>query len=109
MGNVEFISISLFFHTYISPEAYELFVKEISAKFGISISKFKTAYDCASFVIGVVMSFTFFGFGQFEGIKLGTLVCALLNGFLIGKATVILDKIFDFKDAFKLRSFFEKM
>ena len=42
------ISISLFFHTYISPEAYELFVKEVSAKFGISINKFKTAYDCVS-------------------------------------------------------------
>ena len=101
------ISISLFFHTYISPEAYELFVKELSEKFNISISKFKTAYDCASCILAIIMSFAFFGLWRFEGIKIGTVFCALLNGFLIGKASAILDKIFDFKDAFKLRKYFE--
>ena len=35
-------SIALLFRTYISPEAYEMFVKEVSAKLGMEISKFKT-------------------------------------------------------------------
>lgn len=100
-------SVSLFFHTYISPEVYELFVKEISAKFGIKISKLKTIYDCSSCVLAVVMSFVFFGFGHFEGVKLGTVICALLNGFLIGEFSKFYEKHFDFKDKFKLRKYFE--
>ena len=35
------LGVSLFFHTYIPPEAYELFVKEISAKTHKNINKFK--------------------------------------------------------------------
>ena len=38
------IGVSLFFHTYIAPEAYELFVKEVSTRMGINIHKFKTGY-----------------------------------------------------------------
>ena len=49
--------VSAMFHTYISPEAYELFVKEMSAHFRININKFKTGYDCTSCLIGVIMSF----------------------------------------------------
>lgn len=100
-------SISLLFRTYISPEAYELFVKEVSAKFGIDISKFKTAYDCSSFVVSVIMSFIFFGFWKFEGIKTGTLICAFFNGPLIGLFSKLLEKHFCFKDRFNLRKYFE--
>ena len=32
--------VSLFFHTYISPEAYELFIKEVSVALHIDINKF---------------------------------------------------------------------
>ena len=38
------IGVSLLFKTYISPEAYELFVKEISSKYGFDISRTKTVY-----------------------------------------------------------------
>ncbi len=100
-------SVSLLFHTYISPEVYELFVKEISVKIGMEISKFKTIYDCASCVIAVVISFIFFGFGHFEGVKSGTIICALLNGFLIGRFSVFYEKYFDFSDKLKLRKYFE--
>lgn len=100
-------SVSLLFHTYISPEAYELFVKEISAKFGLNINKFKTCYDCTSCIIGIIMSFAFFGFGHFEGIKFGTVICALLNGFLIGNFSKLYEKKFEFKDRFKFRKYFE--
>ena len=101
------IGVSLFFHTYISPEAYELFVKELSAKFKININKFKTGYDCASCLVGVALSFIFFGLWHFEGVKLGTVFCALINGWLIGRASFIMERLFDFKDALKLRKYFE--
>lgn len=100
-------SISLLFHTYISPEAYELFVKEVSAKFGIDISKFKMAYDCASFIISVIITFAFFGFGNFVGINIGTVISAFVNGPLIGLFGKLLEKHFNFKDKFNLRKYFE--
>lgn len=100
------LAVSLFFHTYISPEAYELIVKELSAKFGYDINKVKTAYDCFSTVLGIVMSFIFFGFGVFEGVKLGTVICAFVNGFLIGRFTVLLEKRFEFRNRFDLERFF---
>ena len=53
--------VSAMFHTYISPEVYELFVKEVSAHFGVDINRFKTGYDCASCLLGVAMSFLAFG------------------------------------------------
>ncbi len=100
-------SVSLLFHTYISPEAYELFVKEVSVKFNVDISKFKTGYDCASFFVSVIMSFIFFGFGNFEGIKIGTVISAFVNGPLIGLFGRFLEKHFDFKDKLDLRKYFE--
>ncbi len=95
------VGVSFMFHTYIPPEAYELFVSEVSRRFNIKISRFKTAYDVTSCAIAVVMSFCFFGFGHFEGVKAGTVICALVNGFIIGRCTVFLEKHFDFVDKLK--------
>ena len=100
------LAVSLFFHTYISPEAYELIVKELSVKLGCNINKVKTAYDCFSTALGIVMSFAFFGFGVFEGVKLGTVICAFVNGFLIGRFTVLLEKKFEFKNRFDMEKYF---
>lgn len=99
-------SVSLFFHTYISPEAYELIVKELAEKLGCNINKVKTAYDCFSVVLSIAMSFLFFGFGVFEGIKWGTVICAAVNGFLIGRSSRILEHFFAFKNRFNLEKFF---
>ena len=101
------VGVSLLFHTYISPEAYELFVKEIASKTGKGIPFVKTVYDCASCLVGVALSFAFFGVGHFEGVKLGTIVCALVNGFLIGRCSAFFESLFDFKDALPLRGRFE--
>ena len=100
-------AVSLFFHTSISPEAYELIVKELSAKFKCNINVVKTAYDCLSTVIGIVLSFAFFGFGVFKGVKIGTIICALLNGFLIGRFTKLLEKSFEFKNKFSIEKYFK--
>ena len=99
--------VSVILRTYISPEVYELFVKEVTERFSIKLSVFKTCYDCASWLISVIMSFAFFGMWQFNGIGWGTLICAVLNGLLIGAHSKLLDKHFEFKDGLKLRKFFE--
>lgn len=101
------LGVSLLFHTYISPEAYELFVKELTARYGFDIHKCKTVYDCVSCAVGVALSFLFFGFGRFEGVNWGTVVCALVNGWVIGRCTHLLEKRFEFKDALPLRKYFE--
>lgn len=100
------IGISLLFHTYIAPEVYELFVKEVSSKYKLNINHVKTCYDISSCLIGVALSFIFFGFGVFRGVKLGTIICALINGTLIGFCSRFLERFFEFKDTFRLRKYF---
>ncbi len=101
------VGVSLLFHTYIAPEVYELFVKEISSTFKFNINRVKTVYDLSSCLVAVIMSFCFFGLWQFEGVKLGTVICALLNGFTIGMFSKLFERFFEFKDGLKLRRFFE--
>ncbi len=100
------IGVAFLFHTYLPQEAYELFVAEITRCFNLKLSKVKTIYDYSSCVLSVLLSFIFFGFGHFEGIKLGSVICALINGLAIGIFSRLLEKIFNFSDKFKLRPFF---
>ena len=100
------LGVAFLFHTYIAPEAYELFVKELSARHHWPIDRVKTVYDCVSCLIGVALSFAFFGFGHFEGVKLGTIFCALINGTVIGIISRWLEKRLAFGDGLGLRKFF---
>ena len=93
--------VALLFHTYFPPEAYELFVKELSGKYGMTVGKAKTIYDYCSCALGVILSLCFFG--TFVGIQWGTIVCAIVNGWLIGRISLYLNDRFVFKDAFPLR------
>lgn len=95
--------VSMMFHTYLSPEVYELFVKEISSQFHWDIHRVKTIYDCCSCLLGVVLSFLAFGFGQFVGVKLGTVLNALVNGGLIKLFDHLADRFFTFPDALPFR------
>jgi len=99
-------SIAFFFKTYIAPEVYELLVKELSAKLNKPTHRVKTVYDCVSCAVAVVMSFAFFGLWRFEGVKLGTVVCALVNGWLIGRFTALYERLFEFRDALPWRKYF---
>ena len=58
-------------------------------------------------LIAVVLSFCFFGLWHFEGVKLGTVLCAFVNGAIIGTFTKILEARFEFRDGLKLRKYFE--
>ncbi len=101
------MGVSLMFRTYISPEVYELFVKEFSDRWGKNISVVKTVYDCVSCAVAVAMSFAIFGVGQFVGVQWGTVVCALINGWIIGRWSSFWDRHFTFTDRFpKLKSWF---
>ena len=100
------VSIACFFKTYIAPEVYELLVKELAEKLKKPTHRVKTVYDCVSCAVSVLMSFAFFGLWRFEGVKLGTVICALVNGFLIGRCTAFLEARFSFRDALPWRRFF---
>lgn len=97
--------VSCMFNTYISPAAYEMFVKEVSGHYHRDINKFKMAYDCISCAVAVAMSLLFFG--RFEGVKIGTVLCVFLNGWLIGIFSRLMEKRFAYRDALKLRRYFE--
>ena len=101
------VGVSLLFHTYITPEAYELFVKEIAETFRLDSAKVKTVYDISSCLLSVILSFAFFGFGHFEGVKLGTFFCALINGQMIGICSRFWESRFEFTDGLPLRKYFE--
>ncbi len=99
--------VACMFHTYLSPEVYELLVKECAAQFRVPIHRFKTGYDCVSCLVALLMSFACFGFGQFVGVRWGTVVCALINGWLIGRCSAWMDNTFTFRDRLPWRPFFE--
>lgn len=101
------VGIALLIKTYLPPEVYELIVKEVSKKYSFKVSKVKTVYDIASLLTAVGLSFLLLG--KLEGVGIGTIVCALVNGFIIGLITRIIDKLFVFRPLFKkVKDFFEK-
>ena len=102
------VGVALMFRTYISPAAYELFVKEVAKRFNLPVARFKIFYDCASCALAILLSFVFFGLFQFRGVNVGTVVCALLNGVLIAAFGRWFDKHFTFQDRFALAHWFEK-
>ena len=53
------------------------------------------------------MSFVFFGFGNFVGVRWGTILTAFLNGYVISLFSRLFARFFEFRDAFAFRSFFE--
>lgn len=104
------LGVGLIIHSYVTPGAYESFVKELAPKFGIELGKFKTGYDLCSLLLGVVFSFAFFGFGSFVGIRLGTVLCAAVNGTLVAFNSRLVNRYFEFEDAFpKLGKFFRTL
>ena len=98
--------ITLLFHTYFAPEAYELFVKEISVKNGMNMSRFKIWFDLTFLIIAVVLSFSFYGVFHFVGIGIGTVICAVCNGRLIGFFSTKIEKHLQITDVLKLKKYF---
>lgn len=93
--------IAMVFHTYFPPEAYEMFVMELSKKLKIKLHTLKTIYDCTSMAVAIAMSLLLLG--GLQGVGIGSVVCALLNGSLINLFSRLYDKIWVFEDRFPLR------
>ncbi len=99
-------AIALLFSTYLPPEAYEMFVKELSAKLHKPVHTVKTVYDCCSLAISIILSLLFFG--SIQGIGIGTVACAFLYGYIIRIFQNLYNKLFCFTDRFPLRKYFEE-
>lgn len=98
--------LAFLFNTYLPPEAYELFVKELSLKLQKSVATVKTVYDCGSLALSIVLSFLLFG--TIRGIGIGTVACAFLYGILIRMFQNFYNERFCFADKFPLRKYFEE-
>ncbi len=93
-------AVVLFVHTTLAPCVYELFVKELSSVYVLPFSRVKLVFDLGLLALSVILSLALFGIGAFadpaslpsalldgyvlEGIGIGTLIAALVNGPLIG-------------------------
>lgn len=99
-------AIALLFGCYFPPEAYELFSKEVAAKFRKPVHKMVNLYNMASLTLAVILSFVFFG--TIQGIGIGTVACALLYGFVIQFFQKMYRKFICFEDKFPLRKYFEE-
>lgn len=98
--------LAFLFSTYLPPEAYELFVKELSRKLRKPIHIVKTIYDCCSLVLAVALSLLFFG--TLRGIGIGTVICAFLYGPLIRLFQTLYSSRLQFTDKFPLRKYLEE-
>lgn len=100
-------SIALLFHTYFPPQAPELFVKELSRKYGWAVYKTKYVFDLSFCVLSIVLSLLFFRRLLYIGV--GTVICALVNAPLIGFFGKILDRVGEYDARFpRLAALFEK-
>ena len=88
--------VALMFHTYITQEAYELFVREMARVKKYNINVVKIIYDISSLVLSIALSFICFGWLKFEGIKIGSIICAFINGFIIAFISKLYEKKFEF-------------
>ncbi len=93
-------SIALFLRSYLPPQAYELFVKELSLLTGAGIHKVKWIYDISSLCTAIILMLLFFHTFSFEIIGVGTLIVTLINTPLIAFWGRIIDRFTDFGTAF---------
>ena len=102
------LGVALFFHTYIAPEVYELIVIEVAKKWELDPSRCKTVYDCVSCGVSILLSFLFYGLFHFVGVNVGTVICALCNGPLIGLMGRVMERHLEFQDRLpRLKGFFQ--
>lgn len=97
--------VACFFRTYMPLQVYELFVAELTARFGLNITKTKSVFDISLLVISVILALVLFGvassfdwstigYASFHSIGLGTLVTTAINSPIIGLMGKLIDKLF---------------
>ncbi len=103
-------AVAVSVRTYLAAAVYELFVKEVSDRYGWRFGRVKWVYDFINLAISIALSLVLFGGGVFshfsfaalgeaildgfilEGIGVGTFVAALVNGPCIGLIGRFLDR-----------------
>ena len=98
-------AISFLFRSYLPPAAYELMVLALQRRFGGSVSRWKTTYDCVSVLVAVILSFVLLG--ALEGVGIGTVICALIYGILIAFFGKLWDRLWVFQDRFPIRNYLQ--
>ena len=98
-------AISFLFRSYLPPAAYELMVLALQRRFGGSVSRWKTTYDCVSVLVAVILSFVLLG--ALEGVGVGTVICALIYGTLIAFFGKLWDRLWVFEDRFSFRNYLQ--
>ena len=102
------LGVAMLFHTYFPPQAPELFVKELAGKRGWQLYRVKYGYDLCSCALSIGLSYLMLGKWDFSVIGIGTVICAFLNGPLIGLWGKGLDRIAGYDAAIpKLGAIFE--
>ena len=84
------VAISLFFRTYLPLEVYDIFITEMCAVYPIKQNVVKWVYDFSMLVIAGILALALFG--DFTGLGIGTLICALVNAPIIAFFGKIWDK-----------------
>ena len=95
------LSIALLSKSYITPYAYTFFIDEVNEKFRVDSKAIFWGLYTFSGVIGVALSFYFFGPGRFVGVSVGSLVYTLASIFLLRPWEKFIEKRFKFRDKFK--------
>ena len=98
-------ALALLFFSYFPPEAYELFSKEMAARFNKPIHKMVSFYNLGSLLLSIILSLVLFK--GINGIGIGTVICAFLNGFVIRFFQKVYEKLFRFEDMLPWRKNFE--
>ena len=99
-------ALAVLFCSYLPPEAYELFSKEVATKFQKPVHKVVNVYNLCSLALAVILSFALFR--GIEGIGIGTVICALVYGYIINFFQKIYGKLFCFEDRLPWRKYFEE-
>lgn len=85
-------AVALFFRTWLPQEVWELFVKELSERYALNMTKVKWVYDWCSLGLGVILMLIFFGRFDFGMIGVGTLVTTAVNAPVIGACGKLIDR-----------------
>lgn len=88
-------AVAMFFRTWLPLEVWELFVKEVTDRYHLNITKVKWIYDVSSLTVGVILMLCFFGKIRFDAIGIGTVVTTFINAPLIAFSTKIQDKFWN--------------
>ncbi|MBQ7164898.1 MAG: hypothetical protein IJR61_06175 [Clostridia bacterium] len=92
------ISVALFFRTYLPIEVYDLFITEVSERYGFRTGVVKWVYDLSMLALAVVLTLIFNG--GLAGIGVGTAICAVVNAPIITLFGKLFDKFINFDPLF---------